>query len=77
MGYHYGGYYIKEVISGSIADRAGLQARDLIISVDGIKEIDYPYCLDRGKAKLADGQEIIVTIERFAQEGTIDLVFKK
>ena len=77
-GYRHGGEYISEVVSDSIADKAGLRPKDLIISANGIKLTDDHYAMDRAKAKMADeGKSIVLEVERYAQEGTISLVLEK
>ena len=75
FGYHSAGIHIKGVEDSSAADKAGLQANDLIIAVDGVQYADDACILEKGKEKMLDGNSITVTIERYGQEGTIDLVF--
>ena len=75
-GFQHGGWFVKEVNEGSIAEKAGLQVHDLIIAVDGVLVADDRYIVEKGKLKLLDGQPITVTIERPGTEGTIDLLFE-
>ena len=75
-GFQHGGIYIKSVTAGSIAEKAGLQPRDLIIAVDGVFYGDDAYIITKGKLKILDGQSITVTVERPGTEGTIDLTFE-
>ena len=76
FGYHYGGWYISKVSEGSIAGKAGLQPRDLIVAMDGAMYSDDQFIISKGKLKLLDGQPVTVTVERPGTEGTIDLVFE-
>lgn len=76
-GYHHGGVCITEVTPGSIAEKAGLKSKDLIISVDNIDEEDVYYCLQHSREILADGGKVVLKIERPGQDGTIDLTVEK
>lgn len=77
-GYKHGGFYISEIVSDSMADKAGLKTRDLIISINGINVTDDSHGIEKAKAKMVDeGKSIVLEVERYAQEGTLTLVLKK
>lgn len=65
---HYGyencGEYIISVDEGSIAEDAGILAGDMLVSVDGVKITDDPFAVEKGKAKMADGEKVVFVLER-------------
>ena len=76
-GYKHGGVCVSEVAPGLFAEKAGLRANDLIVSVDEINEDDVLYCLQRGGEIITDGGKITLKVERPGQEGTIELTVEK
>ena len=76
-GYHDGGKLVMEVDPGFLSEKTGLQAGDLIVAVDGVLFKDDRYIIEKGKARMAEGSIITVTVERPGQEGMLDLVFSR
>ncbi|MBV7535028.1 RIP metalloprotease RseP [Duganella sp. sic0402] len=63
---------IEQVVAGSPAERAGLQAGDLLTSVDGVQVADGIAFIDiiRGAA----GKTVLVTLQRLGQPLTVSVV---
>lgn len=77
-GYRHGGQYVSEIVPDSMAEKAGLKTKDMIVSVNGIDLSEDEYALEKAKAEMADtGKDIVMVVERYAQEGTITLILKK
>jgi len=78
LSYYYkkhAGSWVVSVNADSIAARCGLKTDDVIYSWDGILEIDDPFACEKAKAKIADGNEIKILVERNGE--TVELSFKK
>ncbi len=58
------GLYVTHVEPGSIAEKYGLQVKDLVYEADGIRYADDPYIIQRAKAKMADGEAVIFKVLR-------------
>lgn len=63
-GFSQGGLWLMEVQGGSLGQRAGLKAGDLLVAVNGIRIVDDALAIERGKAELWLGQEVSFTYER-------------
>ncbi len=72
-GYQHGGEYICQVTPESAAEKAGLRVGDLIIAIDGTEICNDPFSAEKAKAKMADGQSIVFTVERQGQEDPVEL----
>ncbi len=75
--YHHGGVYLYEIIPGGLAEQAGLKKYDLIFAVDGEKWVDNPYIFTYAKAKLADHQSVVFSVERYGQEETLEITVSR
>jgi len=64
------GVLVTEVFSGDPADKAGIKANDIIISVDG-KPVDSPRKLSRLVASLKPGQKVKIGIIRNGKKKTL------
>ena len=64
FGYQNTGEYIDIYNSDPIADYAGLQRGDMLFAVDGVKYADDPYTFEKGKARMVDGETIVISVER-------------
>lgn len=70
------GILVKSVLANSNAERAGVKAGDLLVSLDGeaLKEnIDLVYCLKQKKV----GQKSTLVVERDGKQLTLDVVFQR
>lgn len=53
-----GGLWVLEITEGGLAQRVGLQAGDLLVSVDGVRLADDPRAIELGKIKMAQGSAV-------------------
>ncbi|HEV2339341.1 MAG TPA: trypsin-like peptidase domain-containing protein [Patescibacteria group bacterium] len=58
------GVYVQNVVSGSPADKAGIQGGDIILSIDGSRVADQSDSLETVIAKKKIGQSIKITLWR-------------
>ncbi|MBR3333137.1 MAG: hypothetical protein IKG23_02495 [Clostridia bacterium] len=65
------GYFIYKFTDNSILKALGVETGDIIIACDGTTYSDDPYLIDRGKAKLAEGTSIELTLSRNGEKYTI------
>ena len=72
-GYHNVGVVVTSVEENSIAAKAGLQATDLIVAVNGLTYEENPYTLTIGKAEMADTGKMTLTVERYGEEDTYEV----
>lgn len=63
-GLQHGGNWVWSVDEGSRAAKAGIQPGDLVVTIDGIPFLQNLLAYDLGKAKLAQGQDIDLEVER-------------
>ena len=63
------GYYITDVEPNSMAEQAGLQVGDVVISYDGDK-VNYPYATEYAKLKILAGETVEVKYWRGNKEYT-------
>lgn len=69
------GSYIIHIEPGSIAEKCGLQLKDLIVEADGIRWAEDPFCITRAAAKVSDGETVIFKVLR--NDEIVELVFHK
>lgn len=67
------GLVITNITDGSIADKAGLKAGDVITSFDGISTVDDPYAQDKAKAKIAGGETVEMVYNRGAKDYSVTI----
>ena len=72
-GYHNVGVVVMSVEEDSIAAKAGLQATDLIVAVNGLPYEENEYTLIFGMAEMADTGKMTLTVERYGEEGTFEV----
>jgi serine protease Do len=65
------GVLVTSVTSGSAADKAGLKAGDIVVSINGTT-IDSPSDLSRGVQRLEDGDEFTLEVVRDKQKQTLE-----
>jgi len=70
------GIYVSAVESGSAAEKAGIQVKDIIIGVDG-KEVTTSAALSAIKESHKVGDSIKILINRNGKEITVTLVFEQ
>ena len=68
------GVYVEDVIAGSAAQKAGLQAKDIIIELGGY-EIENMNDLTRALRNFVGGQEATVTVWRAGAEIVLTIIF--
>jgi len=72
-------YEIIDVMSGSAADKAGLQRGDIIVELDGISFRNKNFSLEQAQQQIRDitstleGQWVSITIDRRGQELTLTI----
>lgn len=76
-GYRHLGYLVMSVEEDSIAAKAGLQATDLIVAVNGLTYEENLRALTIGRAKMADTGKMTLTVERYGEEGTFEVELKQ
>lgn len=69
-----GGAYVQSVVPGAAADKAGLQAGDIITAVDG-EPVDGSAAFIAIKDKHKAGDTVTLTIDREAKKTTLTLTF--
>jgi len=65
------GVLVTSVTSGSAADKAGVKAGDIVVSINGTT-IDSPSELSRGVQRLEDGDEFTLEVVRDKQKQTLE-----
>ena len=58
------GAYVSHVNPDSVAEKCGLQVKDLIIEADGLTFREDPYYMERAEAKLSDGETVNLKVLR-------------
>ncbi|MCR4884466.1 MAG: Ig-like domain-containing protein [Clostridiales bacterium] len=74
MGSNESGIYVVEIVPGSVAERVGLQLRDLIVGIDEIRWKDEPCCVAYAYSRLVDGQAVTFHIIRNGEK--MDIVIR-
>ena len=77
FGYHHTGLVVRKVTEDSPAAKAGLQATDLIVAVNGLTYEENPHTYDIGRAEMVDTGKMTLTVERYGEEGTFDVELTK
>ncbi|MDO5732651.1 MAG: trypsin-like peptidase domain-containing protein [Eubacteriales bacterium] len=70
------GVYVREVVKNSSADRAGLQAKDVIIEFDGTK-VESVADMNRIKLKHSVGDKLTVKYYRNGEEGSCEIELER
>ncbi len=73
-GFAYAGLLVTAVEADSPAERIGLEAGDLIFSVNGMDYGEDPYMMTRAAAELADGQPVTMLLQRENEFWRLELV---
>lgn len=68
-----GGNWVWQVSEGSRAEKAGIQPGDLVVTIDGIPFVENLLAYDLAKAKLAQGQDIELVVERNGEQLTLNV----
>lgn len=69
------GIYLTAVNDGSLAQKSGLKVKDIIYGIDELYWKDEPFCIEYGKARLAEGKTIVIHVLRAGEK--IDLEIDK
>lgn len=77
FGYHHIGLVVRKVTEDSLAAKAGLQANDLIVAVNGLTYEENPQTYNIGRAEMADTGKMTLTVERYGEEGTFEVELTK
>ena len=77
FGYHHIGLFVRKVTEDSLAAKAGLQANDLIVAVNGLTYEENPQTYNIGRAEMADTGKMTLTVERYGEEGTFEVELTK
>ncbi len=59
---------------GSIAEKAGLKVHNLIVAVNGVPLTENEYALIQGIADMTETGKMTLTVERYGQAGTFEIV---
>jgi membrane protease YdiL (CAAX protease family) len=73
---HAQGVLLKDVVSGTAADTAGLRVGDVIVSLDGVPVADFASLTRAVRARQVD-QKVVVEFVREGQTHRVDAVLKK
>lgn len=67
------GLWVLSVKNNSMAQKAGIRADDVIVSVDGVSVLTDPFAVERGKAKVAYGETVDIVFMRKDKKMTAKL----
>ncbi|MER1994282.1 MAG: PDZ domain-containing protein [Eubacteriales bacterium] len=65
------GAYVSHVDPDSVAEKCGLQLKDLIIEADGLTYREDPYYMERAEAKIAEGESVSLKVLRNGNETVV------
>ena len=68
------GVYVSEVVSGSAADKAGIQAGDIITKIDDV-ELSVMSDLTKNLYNYTTGDKAVITVNRNGEEIQLDVTF--
>lgn len=76
-GYVHSGICVTEVEKGSLAEKAGLRAGDLIYAADGVPLETDPWAVSKAKAGIAGGGRLTLSVERPGETGTKEVIITR